>query len=158
MTELAPFDPFELSDVPFGDVRDPYPAIAAERLRHGGVKRGSLDVPGAITGGAGEDFVTVFGHDEVAQVLLDHESFASSVYEGFMGPVMGHTILEMDSPEHRGHRALVAHAFRQKMLARWESGLIQVVDDDLDQPGLPASQHLLPERVRHQCPVAAVLR
>ena len=131
MTELAPFDPFELSDVPLGDVRDPYPAIAAERLRHGGVKHGALDVPGAMSGAPEGQLVTVFGHDEVAQVLLDHESFASSVYEGFMGPVMGHTILEMDSPEHRGHRALVAHAFRQKMLARWEAGLIRVVVDEL---------------------------
>jgi cytochrome P450 len=37
----------------------------------------------------------------------------------------------MDEPEHKLHRALVAPAFRQKMLARWESELVEAVVDEL---------------------------
>jgi cytochrome P450 len=48
-----------------------------------------------------------------------------------MGPVMGHSILEMDEPEHRMHRALVSQAFRQKALARWEEELVGSVCDEL---------------------------
>jgi cytochrome P450 len=46
------------------------------------------------------------------------------VYADVMGFLMGHTILEMDEPEHRLHRALVAPAFRSKVLARWEDELV----------------------------------
>jgi cytochrome P450 len=53
------------------------------------------------------------------------------VYQDVVGPVMGHSVLEMEQPEHRAHRALVSQAFRQKTLARWEHQLIQVVVDDL---------------------------
>ncbi len=52
--------------------------------------------------------ITVFGFDEVVQVLKDNETYSSSVYEGIMGLVMGKTILQMDEPEHRMSRALVS--------------------------------------------------
>jgi cytochrome P450 len=42
-----------------------------------------------------------------------------------MGPVMGHTILEMDEPEHGRFRRLAGHAFRHKALERWESELVE---------------------------------
>ena len=52
--------------------------------------------------------VTVFGFDEVVQVLRDNETYSSSVYAEVMGMVMGRTMLQMDEPEHRAIRALVA--------------------------------------------------
>ena len=48
-----------------------------------------------------------------------------------MGQVMGRTILEMDEPEHRLTRALVAGSFRSKVLERWEEGLVALVVNEL---------------------------
>jgi cytochrome P450 len=41
-----------------------------------------------------------------------------------VGPVTGHTILEMDPPEHQRHRALVARAFRARVLDQWNDAII----------------------------------
>lgn len=129
--QLEAFDPYELQDTVAGDVRDPFPRMA-ELLAESPVHRGSIDL------GAGEsEFyspvvpVTVLGFDECAQVLRDPETFSSTVYEGVMGMVMGRTILQMDEPEHRMQRALVAPAFRSKMLERWEESLVRRVVDEL---------------------------
>jgi cytochrome P450 len=75
--------------------------------------------------------VTVFGFDEVVQVLRDNETYSSCVYADVMGTVMGRTILQMDEPEHKAIRDLVASSFRSKMLARWEEGLVAVVVNEL---------------------------
>ena len=48
-----------------------------------------------------------------------------------MGLVMGKTILQMDEPEHRLHRALVSPTFRSKVLEQWEGDLVQRVVDEL---------------------------
>jgi cytochrome P450 len=127
------FDPFELQDTILGDIRDPFPVLAGAR-RLGGLQPGrpvfgdpldQLSVsPGSL------DF-TAYSHEAVATVLRDGERFSSSVYQDVVGAVMGHTVLEMDQPQHRAHRALVSQAFRQKTLARWEHGLIQLVIDQL---------------------------
>lgn len=75
--------------------------------------------------------VTVLGFQEAQQVLLDPELFSSGIYELIMGPVMGRTVLQMDGPEHRASRALVSPAFRTRLLARWETDLVQLVIDEL---------------------------
>jgi cytochrome P450 len=128
----VPFDPFELKDVVSGNIRDPYPRMH-ELRRISPVHTGAIDL------GEGAEFtdpnipqpVTVFGFDEVVQVLRDNETYSSSVYESVMGLVMGRTILQMDEPEHRTVRALVASSFRSKMLERWEEGLVAVVVNEL---------------------------
>ncbi len=129
---VVPFDPFELKDVVSGNIRDPYPKLH-ELCRESPVHTGPIDL------GEGAELadptrpppVTVFGFDEVVQVLRDNETYSSSVYEGVIGMVMGRTILQMDEPEHRSIRALVASSFRSKMLERWEEGLVAVVVNEL---------------------------
>jgi cytochrome P450 len=129
----VPFDPFELKDVVSGKIRDPFP-LMRELLRQAPVHLGAIDL------GEGEqDYwepsgpqpVTVFGFDEVVQVLRDNETYSSNVYAGVMGEVMGRTILEMDEPEHRVSRALVAASFRSKVLERWEEELVALVVNEL---------------------------
>ena len=44
---------------------------------------------------------------------------------------MGRTILQMDEPEHRLHRALVSPTFRSKVLEQWEGDLVERVVDEL---------------------------
>ncbi len=128
----VPFDPFELEDTVSGNIRDPYPRMA-ELRRESPVHVGPVDL------GDGADAVdttrpqpvTVFGFDESVQVLRDHETFSSTVYEGIMGAVMGRTILQMDEPEHRLHRAMVSPTFRSKVLEQWEGDLVQRVVNEL---------------------------
>ena len=131
---LAParFDPFELQDTVSGNIRDPYP-LMGELRRQCPVHVGPIDL-----GDGAEEAdpnrpppVTVFGFDEAVQVLRDNETFSSTVYEGIMGAVMGRTILQMDEPEHRLHRALVSPTFRSKVLEQWEGDLVQRVVDEL---------------------------
>ena len=45
----------------------------------------------------------------------------------FMGLVMGHTILEMDEPEHSRYRRLIQQAFSKKALAHWETDLVRPI-------------------------------
>ncbi len=126
------FDPFELQDTVSGNIRDPYPRMH-ELRRLSPVHVGPVDLGDGATP-ADPDRpppVTVFGFDEVVQVLRDNETFSSTVYEGVMGAVMGRTILQMDEPDHRVHRALVSPTFRSKVLQRWEEELVQCVVNEL---------------------------
>ena len=51
-----------------------------------------------------------------------------------MGPVFGHSILEMDEPEHHTYRGLVQQAFSRKAMEIWERDLVRgVVDEMLDE-------------------------
>jgi cytochrome P450 len=129
---LETFDPFELQDTVSGNIRDPYP-LMAELRRQSPVHLGPID----LGDGADEPDpsrpppVTVFGFDETVQVLRDNDTFSSTVYEGIMGMVMGKTILQMDEPEHRLHRALVSPTFRSKVLEQWEGDLVERVVNEL---------------------------
>jgi cytochrome P450 len=69
----------------------------------------------------------VLSHDGVAQVLRDGETFTSTIYVNLMGIVMGHTILEMDEPEHSKYRRLIQQAFTRKALAHWETDLVRPI-------------------------------
>ena len=128
----VPFDPYELKDVVGGTIRNPYPAMHALR-RQSPVHVGPIDLgEGAeIADPSKPAPVTVFGFDEVVQVLRDNETYSSKIYEEIMGMVMGRTILQMDEPEHRAVRTLVAGSFRSKILERWEEDLVARVVNEL---------------------------
>jgi cytochrome P450 len=133
-TEIEPFDPDELQDTLNGDVEDVWTPLR-EAFDRGPVIVGNAidaemdldmempsDQPGAVT---------VLGYEEAQQVLDDPETFSSAIYAEIMGIVMGRSILEMDGDEHTFHRALVSQAFRRKVMARWESELVEIVVDEL---------------------------
>ena len=68
------------------------------------------------------------------QVLKDGDTFSSAGYADIMGPVFGHSILEMDEPEHHHYRGLVQQAFSRKAMETWERELVRdVVDEMLDE-------------------------
>jgi cytochrome P450 len=155
----VPFDPYELKDVVSGTIRDPYPRIH-ELRRRSPVHTGPIDL------GEGAEIadpnrpspVTVFGFDEVVQVLRDNETYSSIVYEGIMGMVMGRTILQMDEPEHRMARALVAPSFRSKMLERWEAELVSKVVNDLVDSFIDRGRADLVREVTFNYPVQVIAR
>ena len=157
--EVVPFDPYELKDMVGGTIRDPYPQLH-ELARRSPVHTGPIDL------GEGADLadptkpapVTVFGFDEVVQVLRDHETYSSVVYADVMGTVMGRTILEMDEPEHRTIRSLVAGSFRSKMLERWEEELVAVVVNELVDAFIGRGRADLVREVTFNFPVQVIAR
>src|SRR5207249_274639 len=150
------FDPFELQDTILGDVRDPFPALAAAR-RRGAVQAGPPDLFDDDTGieiAPGAPTFTAYSHEAVAAVLRDQEAFSSSI----LADVVGNTIIQMDGDEHRWHRALISSAFRHKALARWEQGLVSVVLDELIDRFAVAGRAELVRDLTFDFPVQVIAR
>jgi cytochrome P450 len=119
-----------------GDVRDPYPLLAELRAggpvteismsgRHG---RYRLDDKAPRI----PSLFTVISHSCGQQVLADNVRFSSAGYAMTMGQVMGRTILEMDPPEHLRHRALIARAFRARVLDAWSAVIGATIGELID--------------------------
>jgi cytochrome P450 len=155
----VPFDPFELKDVVGGSIRDPYPMLH-ELCRQSPVHTGPIDLgEGAeIADPSKPPPVTVFGFDEAVQVLRDNETYSSAVYADITEVVMGRTILQMDEPEHRRIRALVASSFRSKMLERWEEDLVAVVVNELIDSFIDSGRTDLVRSVTFNFPVQVIAR
>lgn len=124
--DLEDFGAFD--DVVSGNVRDPYTELARQRHEEP-VQR--IDMS-AMPGEEGKPVFIVYRHEEVVQMLRDNETFSSAIIIDAFGDVLGkHVMLGMDEPEHGRHRALVAKAFSQKALARWEDTLVGPVANQL---------------------------
>jgi cytochrome P450 len=138
-TDYDPFEEFNRS-AGMGTVENPYPIFALVRPDHP-MKREDLGDP-VLSTGEGVDFMpldrtvgmfTAYSFDAVQQVLKDGETFSSAAYAEVMGKVMGHTILEMDEPEHHTYRGLVQQAFSRKAMELWERDVVRaVVDEHID--------------------------
>ena len=124
-----------------GVVENPYPMFALVRPQHP-MKREGDDDPVLVPEGSDIDFMpidrsvgvfTAYSFDAVQQVLKDGETFSSQGYADVMGKVLGHSILEMDEPEHHLYRGLVQQAFSRKAMETWERELVRdVVDEHID--------------------------
>jgi cytochrome P450 len=137
------YDPFEEFNrsAGMGIVENPYPLFAMVRSEHP-MKREEIDEAVIVPEGADVDFMpldrsvgifTAYSFEAVQSVLKDGENFSSAGYAEVMGPVMGHTILEMDEPEHHLYRGLVQQAFSRKAMDGWERDLVRgVVDEHID--------------------------
>jgi cytochrome P450 len=140
-----------------GQMRDPWTPLA-ELRRSVGVVTGELF--GGATGGIWHDqnSFAILRYDDCARVLRDNVTFSSKIYEGLMGPVMGHTILEMDEPEHRRHRNLAGSAFRQKTLQRWEDELVRPLAHEMIDGFAPRGEAELVEELTYPFPVQVIAR
>ena len=126
------YDPFEVFNRAqgIGRVEDPYVDFKQKRSqcpvhRVDPTQLGEGQAKQALPGVT--DMFAVLSHDGVAQVLRDGETFTSTIYENLMGIVMGHTILEMDEPEHSRYRRLIQQAFTRKALSHWETDLVRPI-------------------------------
>jgi len=126
------YDPFAAFDAAagIGAVRDPYPVWA--RLREQApVYVGSLaeemGVPSIEEAMFDEALYTPLTFTAVQQVLRDGETFSSAGYANSIGLVFGHSILEMDEPEHRAYRGLIQQAFTRKAMETWEAEIVRPV-------------------------------
>ncbi|TMM16774.1 MAG: cytochrome P450 [Actinobacteria bacterium] len=127
----ASYDPFEVFERSVGasKVANPYPDFA-ELRREGAVHKRDLAELYELENIEGLDLpdaYTVLTHEGVEKVLRDGQTFSSSGYAESMGMVMGHSILEMDEPEHRAYRGLVQQAFTRKAMVRWEAELVHPI-------------------------------
>ncbi|MGI8336935.1 cytochrome P450 [Actinomadura scrupuli] len=126
-----------------GNVRDPYTEMARLR-REEPVQRLDLSM---MPHEESKPVFMVYRHEDVAQMLRDHETFSSSIVIDAFGEALGeHVMLGMDEPEHGRYRALVARAFAQKSLARWEDQLVgQIANDLIDRFASRGSADLVKE-------------
>ncbi|MCP5058713.1 MAG: cytochrome P450 [bacterium] len=106
---------------------DPYPEWAKKRRETPVwlVSPSDFFESGTQTPGSPEQIAVPLSFDAVVDVLRDGETFSSSAYANTMGLVMGHSILEMDEPEHFRYRRLIQSAFKRRQLARWENELVR---------------------------------
>src|ERR1700753_2842063 len=132
LSDAQDYDPFgAFDDVVAGTTRDPYPDLVAKR-RDTPVYKGLTISPEALPEGIdGEPGWIAYRYEDCSRILRDAKTFTSTGYDVTIGMVMGHMILGMDDPEHRGHRNLGSHAFREKALARWEPEFIGPIVDEL---------------------------
>ena len=134
--ESNPFEEFNKA-MGAGIVTDPYPDFAPMRAE--GVTKADVRQLLGLDADADLGFdpadvpplFTVSSYEAVQEVLRDNVRFSSSGYAEVMGAVMGHTILEMDEPEHHAYRSLIQQAFSRKAMEAWESELVGPVVDEL---------------------------
>jgi cytochrome P450 len=101
---------------------------------------------------------SAFRYDDCSRILRDAKTFTSTGYDSTIGMVMGHMILGMDDPEHRGHRNLVAQAFREKSLARWEPEFIGPIIDELIDRFVADGEADLVRQLTFEFPVRVISR
>lgn len=127
-----------------GGVRDPHQMLADVRAESPLLVGGFADMMAVLGSGLtdgdadlgaliGDDLTgaVALSYDLVQEVLRDGTTFSSSLYALFMGPLMGHSILEMDEPEHHRYRALIQKAFTRAAMERWETELVEPICEGL---------------------------
>lgn len=127
------YDPFIEDALMFGDDADPYPRIAALRRQasvHAAAYRGLLGGPPDVTANDVPHF-SVFGYDEVAQVLADPATYSNQAYAANLGISFGRSISIMDAPEHPRYRRIFQKAFLPQVVAAWGETLVDPVVDSL---------------------------
>jgi cytochrome P450 len=108
-------------------VRNPYPQFAELRSRCPVQKidlRQLLGNEVPIPPDVVLEVYAALNHEAASEVLRDSHRFSSRGYAMSMGTVFGHSILEMDPPEHTRYRGLLQHAFTKRALDRWERELV----------------------------------
>ena len=121
-------DAWAFDEAVSGNVRNPYPEFERFRAEEP-VQRIDVSV---MPGEEGKPLFVVYRFEEAQQLLRDNETFSSSIILSAYGEALGKRVmLGMDEPEHGRHRALVAKAFSQKGLARFQDELVARVANDL---------------------------
>src|SRR5258708_30747046 len=159
------YDPMRQFSELAGDVRDSYPVLAdlpeATPVLQVSLEEQTNQLQNDAKAPKLPPLFTVFSHEYVEQVLTDNLRFSSTVYESSMGQVMGATILQMDAPEHQRHRALVAKAFRARVLEQWSDTVIGATVNELinafavDGPADLIEQLTIPFPSRRLSPILA---
>jgi cytochrome P450 len=106
----------------YANLRRRAPVLADIRMRgEGGLVEGDdvAEAPDLTKWGTGRDFMTV--NFEAAQRVLGSSDMSSGGYYKRVSPLFGHSMIEMDEPEHKEYRSLIAQAFTRKAMEEWET-------------------------------------
>ena len=78
---------------------------------------------------------SALSYEAVTRVLRSAgRPFSSQQYANTIGIVMGHSILEMDEPEHAKYRTTLEAAFSRRAMERWERDVVvPVISEHLDR-------------------------
>jgi cytochrome P450 len=115
MQSAAELDPLFVEFSQIGSLGPPDPYAFFGPMR----KRGAV-VPSPL----GDGSVLALSYEAVSRVFRDSRTFSSAGYANVVGRVFGHSILEMDPPEHTRYRALVQLAFSRRALEAWRDTLV----------------------------------
>jgi cytochrome P450 len=146
----AGYDPMRQFAELAGDVRDPYPMFAGIRADTpvlqvdygaGSGRRSRLDPKAPLV----PSLFTVTSHELAERVLTDNVRFSSAGYATTIGQVMGRSIIQMDPPEHLRLRALVAGAFRTRVLDQWSDTIGATVGELIDAFADDGKADLVPQ-------------
>ena len=130
----------------------PYPAWAEGRgagcpvAHHGSPYSGMED----------REHYEILRFEDVEHVLRDWETFSSSINGEHIGKFMGEFMLEMNGPEHRAYRGVVAHAFRASALERWDKELVRPTIAALLDAIAPLGKAELVRDITTQYPVQVI--
>jgi cytochrome P450 len=119
-------------------VKDPYPRLAELRSQ-GDVHIGNLQKELGIgsdllaVGQVEGDCYLVLGHETTMQVMRDGRTFSSAGYQNSAGLVLGHTMLEMDDPEHGQYRKVVSPSFSRRSMEQWSSNITTLANQLVDK-------------------------
>ncbi|MEX2205544.1 MAG: cytochrome P450 [Myxococcota bacterium] len=161
-TPLDPFERFNRAQG-LGTVRSPYPRLAAWR-RQTPVRRlgpeelaSGMRMQGRLLFGAEPPpFFIALSHDAVAEILRDGERFPSAGYARTIGLVLGHSILEMDEPEHARVRGVIQQAFSKRALEHWQHDLVSPIVHGLIDPFAPRGHADLLRELTFPFPVSVI--
>jgi cytochrome P450 len=132
------YDPFEAFNAHFGAgaVTTLYPAYAELRAKCPVLPTTELFDKLGISdpmGDAGAPSDSVYTFRGVDQALRDRDGYSVSSYAASLEPLLGHTLLTMDEPEHMRVRRLVVQAFGPAAMKTWQQRVvIPVVDRHID--------------------------
>lgn len=101
---------------------------------------------------------SVLGHDEVAQVLREHETFSSGELNDTLGRAYGRTVLTMDPPDHRRSRTVLQQIFSKRSLEEWRESLFRPVTEAYVEHLLPRGGADLYRALLLQFPVTILHR
>jgi cytochrome P450 len=89
-------------------------------------------------------------------VLRDPATFSSSINMQHIGQYMGELIVGLDGEEHRTYRNLVAKAFRQSQLEKWDSTLVRPLINELVDAIAPKGRAELVADITSKYPVQVI--
>jgi cytochrome P450 len=125
----------------------PYPMWADERPKSPVMKLGMF--------GDG-DGCQIIDWSHAEAVLRDATTFSSSINMEHIGQFMGELIVGLDGDEHRAYRNLVAKAFRQSQLDKWDSTLVRPLIEELVDAIAPNGRAELVADITAKYPVRVI--
>lgn len=136
-------------DFAFDDIPDVHAVLADLRARK----------PYAVVPYAGVHALLLLSHELVTAAFKDEESFPSAaMYSATTEAVLGHTIQCMSGEEHRVNRALVAPAFRRRLMDGHVAAILEPLAHEIvDRFADRGSADLVAE-FTHQYPIQVITR